>query len=78
MVVAGQTAGKDIRSFGGTAGQQTAVGKELFDVTQKPEAVVSEIAYLARKAPPADDTPVRKISVLRRIGQIACGVGYYP
>lgn len=78
VVVTGQTTGKDIRSFGGPAGQVTPVGKELFEAAQKPEGVVTEIAYMARKPPPADDTPVRKVSVIRRIGQIACGVGYYP
>jgi hypothetical protein len=33
---------------------------------------------LAKKPPPAESTPVRKVSLVQRIGQIGCGVGYYP
>ncbi len=72
VVITGQTAGKDIRTFPG------GIGTELFAAGQKPEDVITEVAYLARKPPPADATPVKKVSVVRRIGQISCGVGYYP
>lgn len=70
-VMTGQTAGSDIRTFPG-------VGQQLFDAAQKPEGETSEIAYLARKPPPAEPTPVKKVSVVRRIGNVGCGVGYYP
>jgi hypothetical protein len=72
IVITGQTAGTDIRTFPGNSGQQ------IFEAAQKPEDVVTEIAYMARKPPPADATPTKKVSVVRRIGQVGCGVGYYP
>lgn len=71
VVMTGQTAGSDIRTFPG-------VGPQLFEAAQKPEGEITEISYLARRPPPAEATPVRKVSVIRRIGQIGCGVGYYP
>lgn len=71
VVITGQTAGSDIRTFPG-------VGPEIFEAAQKPEDQMTEIKYLARKPPPAEATPVRKVSLVRRIGRIGCGVGYYP
>ena len=71
IVLTGQTAGKDIRTFPGS-------GHAIFEAAQKPEDQVTEIAYLARKPPPADATPVKKVSVVRRVGELGCGVGYYP
>ena len=71
VVMTGQTAGSDIRTFPG-------VGAQLFEAGQKPEGEVTEIRYLGKKPPPAEATPVAKVSLVRRIGQIGCGVGYYP
>jgi hypothetical protein len=71
VVMTGQTAGSDIRTFPG-------VGSQIFEAGQKPEGQVTEIGYLARKPPPAEATPVKKVSLVRRIGQFGCGVGYYP
>jgi len=71
IVITGQTAGTDIRTFPG-------VGSQLFEAGKKPESEMSEIRYLARKPPPAEANPVSKVSLVRRIGQVACGVGYYP
>jgi hypothetical protein len=71
VVITGQTAGSDIRTFPG-------IGSQLFEAAQKPEGQVTEIGYLARKPPPAEATPVKKVSLVRRIGQLGCGVGYYP
>ncbi len=71
IVMTGQTAGSDIRTFPG-------VGLQLFEAAQAPEGQVTEIKYLARKPPPAEATQVAKVSLIRRIGQIGCGVGYYP
>jgi hypothetical protein len=71
VVITGQTAGSDIRTFPG-------VGPLLFEAGNKPEGEISEIRYLAKKPPPAEANPVRKVSLVRRIGQVACGVGYYP
>ena len=71
VVITGQTAGSDIRTFPG-------VGPQLFEAAQKPEGQITEIRYLAKKPPPAEATPVTKVSLVRRIGEIGCGVGYYP
>jgi hypothetical protein len=72
IVVTGQTAGRDIRTFSGTAGQQ------MFDAVQKPEPEITRLEYLGPKPGTADRTPVKKVSFLRRIGDLGCGVGYYP
>ena len=71
IVITGQTAGSDIRTFPGS-------GQQIFEAAKKPEGEITEITYLAKKPPPAEPTPVKKVSVVRRIGQIGCGVGYYP
>ena len=71
VVVTGQTAGSDIRTFPGS-------GHQIFEAAQKPEGEMTEITYLAKKPPPAEATPVKKVSLVRRIGQFGCGVGYYP
>jgi len=71
VVVTGQTAGADIRTFPGS-------GHQIFEAAQKPEGEITEIAYMAKKPPPAEPVPVKKISVVRRIGALGCGVGYYP
>ncbi len=71
VVITGQTAGSDIRTFPGS-------GHQIFEAAPKPEGEITEITYLARKPAPAEPTPVKKVSVVRRIGQLGCGVGYYP
>jgi hypothetical protein len=75
MVVTGQTRGNDIRTFKDPTGK--AVGREIFDAAQKPEGEITEIRYLAPR--PGDDrTPVAKVSYVTRVGELGCGVGYYP
>src|SRR4051812_44206682 len=56
VVITGQTAGSDIRTFPGS-------GPQIFEAAQIREGEITEISYLARKPPPADSTPVKKISV---------------
>jgi hypothetical protein len=72
IVVTGQTAGRDIRTFSGPAGQQ------MFEAAQKPEPEITQLEYLGPRPGTPDRTPVKKISFLRRIGELGCGVGYYP
>ena len=62
IVLSGQTAGRDIRTFANGGGQL------MFDAAQNEYGVVSEAKYLARKPPPADDTAVNKITVVTRVG----------
>jgi hypothetical protein len=75
MVVTGQTRGNDIRTFKDPIGR--AVGREIFDAAQKPEGEITEIRYLAPR-PGSDRTPVSKVSFVTRVGELGCGVGYYP
>ena len=71
VVITGQTAGSDIRTFPGS-------GYQLFEAAQKLDGEITEITYLGKKPQSPDCTPVKKVSVVRRIGEIGCGVGYYP
>jgi hypothetical protein len=75
MVVTGQTRGNDIRILKDPTGK--AFGKEIFDAAQKPEGEITEIRYLAPR-PGSDRTPVAKVSYVTRVGELGCGVGYYP
>jgi hypothetical protein len=75
VVVTGQTRGNDIRTLKDSTGK--VFGREIFDAAQKPEGEVTEIRYLAPRLG-ADRTPVAKVSFVTRIGELGCGVGYYP
>jgi hypothetical protein len=52
-----------------------AYGLELFAAGQKPEGQITEVSYL--QARPSSPTPVPKVSIVTRIGDVYCGVGYY-
>jgi len=75
VVVTGQTRGNDIRTLKDSTGN--AFGREIFDAAQKPEGEITEVRYLAPR-PGSDRTPVAKVSFVTRIGELGCGVGYYP
>jgi len=75
VVVTGQTRGNDIRTLKDPTGK--VFGQEIFDAAQKPEGEVTEIRYLAPR-PGADRTPAAKVSFVTRVGELGCGVGYYP
>jgi hypothetical protein len=53
------------------------VGEELFAAAQKPKLQFTEVTYLFPK-PGADKTPVTKISLVTRVGDLGCRVDYYP
>ena len=54
-----------------------AYGQEIFNVGQKPEGEVTEVTgYLFSR--PSDPKPVPKNAFITRVGDIYCGVGYYP
>jgi hypothetical protein len=69
-----QLLGKDARTLKDAAGK--TFGKELFAAMQKPEGEISEVSYVFPR-PGADKTPVPKVSLVTRVGDIGCGVGYY-
>ena len=52
-------------------------GEELFAAAQKPEGQFTEVTYLFPR-PGADATPVKKVSLVTRVSDMGCGVGYYP
>jgi hypothetical protein len=51
-------------------------GQELFAAGQKPEGQITEVSYLFVRPGP-DTKPVPKVSLVTRVGDIYCGVGYY-
>ena len=69
-----QLLGQDVRTFKDATGK--AFGADLFAATQKPEGEISEVSYMFPR-PGADKTPVPKVSLVTRIGDVGCGVGYY-
>src|SRR5271155_4372849 len=66
--------GTDQRTLKDSTGK--AFGEELFAGEQKPEGQFTEVTYLFPR-PGADSTPVTKVSVVTRVGDLGCGVGYY-
>jgi hypothetical protein len=53
-----------------------AFGAELYAGYQKPEGEITEVSYMFPR-PGADKTPVAKVSLVTRVGDLGCGVGYY-
>jgi hypothetical protein len=51
-------------------------GAELYAAYQKPEGEITELSYMWPR-PGADKTPVQKVSLATRVGNLGCGVGYY-
>lgn len=70
-----QLIGTDQRTLKDSTGK--AFGEELYAAAQKPEGQITEVTYLFPR-PGADKTPVTKISVVTRVSDLGCGVGYYP
>jgi signal transduction histidine kinase len=70
-----QLIGQDQRTLKDSTGK--AFGEELYAAAQKPEGQITEVTYLFPR-PGADKTPVTKISLVTRVSDLGCGVGYYP
>ena len=69
-----QLLGKDNRGLKDATGKP--FGEELAAANQKPEGVITEVSYMFPR-PGADKTPVPKVSLATRVGDLGCGVGYY-
>ncbi len=69
-----QLLGTDARGVKDSTGKP--FGQELFAAGQKPEGEITEVSYSFPR-PGADKTPVPKVSLVERVGDIYCGVGYY-
>ena len=64
--------GQDARTLKDAAGKM--FGQELYDAAK--EGQIMEVSYMFPK-PGTDTTPVAKTSLVTRVGDLACGVGYY-
>ncbi|MDR3423941.1 MAG: cache domain-containing protein [Alphaproteobacteria bacterium] len=69
-----QLLGQDARTLKDATGK--VFGLELFAGEHEPEGQITEVSYMFPK-PGADKTPVPKISLVTRAGDLGCGVGYY-
>ena len=69
-----QLLGVDARTLKDATGK--AFGAELYAAYQKPEGELTEVSYMFPR-PGADKTPVPKVSLATRVGDLGCGVGYY-
>jgi hypothetical protein len=69
-----QLLGTDARTLKDATGKP--FGAELYAAMQKPEGEITEVSYMFPR-PGADKTPVPKVSLVTKIGDIGCGVGYY-
>ena len=66
------TIGVDVRTLKDATGK--VFGQDLYDAAK--EGQIAEVSYMFPK-PGADMTPVVKISLVTRVGDLGCGVGYY-
>ena len=69
-----QVLGQDQRTLKDATGK--AFGKDLYAAGQKPEGQITEVKYMFRRPGP-DPKPVPKVSLVTRVADLACGVGYY-
>jgi hypothetical protein len=68
-------AGTDTRTLKDPTGK--AFGQELYAAAQKPEGQVTEISDYMFPKPGTTAPAVPKVSFVTRVGDLACGVGYY-
>jgi len=69
-----QVLGTDTRTLKDATGK--LFGEELYAAMQKPEGEMTEVSYVWPR-PGADKTPVPKVSLVTRVSDLGCGVGYY-
>jgi hypothetical protein len=69
-----QILGVDVRTLKDSTGKP--YGAELYAAYQKSEGEITEVSYMVPR-PGADKTPVPKVSLATRVGDLGCGVGYY-
>jgi hypothetical protein len=69
-----QLLGTDARALKDATGKP--YGVEVYGAAQKPEGQITEVRYMFPK-PGADPKPVSKVSLVTRMGDLVCGVGYY-
>ena len=67
-------AGTDARTLKDFTGK--VFGVELYAAAQKPEGQFTQVSYMFPR-PGADKTPAAKTSLVTRVADLGCGVGYY-
>jgi hypothetical protein len=67
-----KTIGVDVRTLKDSTGK--VFGGDLYDAAK--EGQITEVSYMFPK-PGTDMTPVAKISLVTKVGDLGCGVGYY-
>ena len=66
-----KTIGVDVRTLKDATGK--VFGQDLYNAAKEGQI---EVSYMFPK-PGADTTPVAKISLVTKVGDLGCGVGYY-
>jgi signal transduction histidine kinase len=64
--------GQNMRTLKDATGK--VFGQDLYDAAK--EGQITEVSYMFPK-PGTDTTPVAKISLVTKVGDLGCGVGYY-
>jgi hypothetical protein len=72
---AGQSFGRDIRTLRDSGGRM--FGLAQFAAAQKPEGQLTEVSYRVPNSG-VHTTPLPRASLTTRIGDLVCGVSYYP
>src|SRR5262245_45721411 len=67
--------GQGIRNIIDLRGRE--FGRAQFAAAQKPEGDVTEVSYLVPNSG-VHRTPLQRMSVTTRVGDLVCGVSYYP
>jgi Single Cache domain 2 len=69
-----QVLGQDQRTLTDSTGKN--FGKELYAAGQKPAGQITKVSYTFVR-PGGDSTPAAKVSLVTRVSDLVCGVGYY-
>jgi hypothetical protein len=69
-----QLIGTDARALKDANGKP--YGVEVYGAAHKPPGQITKVRYVFVR-PGADTTPVPKVSLVTRVGDLVCGVGYY-
>src|ERR1700733_3297686 len=69
-----QQLGQDARTLKDSTGK--AFGLEVYAAGNKPEGQITKVSYLFAR-PGSDTKPVPKVSLVTKVSDLICGVGYY-
>jgi hypothetical protein len=69
-----QVLGQDQRTLKDVNGKN--FGRDLYAAGQKPEGQITEVSYMFVR-PGSGPKPVPKVSLVTRVADLVCGVGYY-